>query len=375
MTIASYLSLSFATLVSGYLMILGIRAYHSGHRPTGLTAIAAAFGLVIVTGVHLYGHVLTDDAESVALLSRISILERGLSASETDRVALKIEAERALEGRAAVERNHADRMAQVATTVGEIHSRIRDPDTGIQVGTSNAAPPSKTATRDDKILADLASLKSIVAKRGVPQVVIQKAEGSHRVDETRDLIRLKDQMATEVKTPNYDVGVYPDKELVKGRVGRYYVVDLKNAASGIRYYFDGGKYTISRSIPEFRTSLNAFIKDVLGKLDGNVNYELLVRGRADRKPWQGQLDSTHAYSQVTFLRSAGGDKYLSEVGEKRFDPSGLTNDDLPNLRASFLREIVTETYPVKPPMILEGTVSSTDDEKDRNVELLLYVDW
>ena len=44
-------------------------------------------------------------------------------------------------------------------------------------------------------------------------------------------------------------------------------------------------------------------------------------------------------------------------------------------RAAFMQKIVAETYPTKPPAILQGVVKPKTDDRDRNVELILFVDW
>jgi hypothetical protein len=182
-------------------------------------------------------------------------------------------------------------------------------------------------------------------------------------------------MAASVKTANYDVEPYPARELIGGRPGKYYVVDMKNAASGIRYFFDGGKYVLRTGTAEFRTSLNAFVADVLGKMEGNVRYDLFVRGSADNMPYEGRLDPAHEYRQISFLRQSGPDRYASQMAETLIDRGIVRNTDLPNLRAAFMRDLVASTYPVKPPVILEGAVAPKTSDRDRNVELILFVDW
>ena len=112
-------------------------------------------------------------------------------------------------------------------------------------------------------------------------------------------------MATRLSTPSYDVETYPDRELLRGRYGRYYVVDLKNAASGVRYYFEGGKYTLVRGTQEFRASLNTFVGDVLSKFEGKVNYQLFVRAAPTRGLTKAR-SKTARNSGATHLSGAWG---------------------------------------------------------------------
>jgi hypothetical protein len=193
-------------------------------------------------------------------------------------------------------------------------------------------------------------------------------------DEMAELMQLKDKLNTQMNTPNYEVSVYPDPELVKGRRGKYYVIDIKDADKGAKYFFDGGKYTISTRQEQFRTSLNSFVKDVLEKMQGRVEYQLMVRGSADSKPWRGQFETGHEYKTLKYLKSIGPDKYVNEVSDVQLDRS-LNNGDLPNLRAAFLQKVVGSVYPVKEPVILQGVVSDKVNTGDRNAELILFVNW
>jgi hypothetical protein len=193
-------------------------------------------------------------------------------------------------------------------------------------------------------------------------------------DETAELMKLKDRLNTTMQTPNYDVSVYPDPELIKGRRGKYYIIDVKDAEQGARYFFQGGKYTISTRQEQFRSSLNTFVKDVLEKMQGRVEYQLMVRGSADSKPWRGQFEAGHEYKNLRYLKAIGGDKYVNETSDIVLG-TPLNNGDLPNLRAAFLQKVVGSVYPVKEPVILQGIVSDKVSDGDRNVELILFVNW
>jgi hypothetical protein len=218
----------------------------------------------------------------------------------------------------------------------------------------------------DRLRADVLNLATLRA--GATPHVLPEPRSNSTLD------ALKARMSTRMTTPNYDVEVYPDRELIRGRVGRYYVVDLKNVASGVRFFFDGGKYTLARSSQEFRGALNSFVSEILTKFEGRAEYALFVRGSADQKSYEGAFEPGAEFRRISFVRALGGDKYGLEMGERRVD-GRVRNVDLPDLRAAFLQKIVTETYPTKPPIILEGAVTPKTDDRDRNVELILYVDW
>jgi hypothetical protein len=317
------------------------------------------------------------DTEKGQLQQQVAELRRDEARARTDLVALRrdhgrleITHDDALKAAEAARKRHQSQLEGIHTELLETRSLLTTEARGaflpVRTGTTGAA-----GQRYEQIVDTARELRNLqprsVAAPPSPALV-------QRQDQTRDLMQLKDRMGARLSTPSYDVEVYPDRELIGGRPGRYYVVDLKEAVSGVRYYFEGGRYTISRSSAEFRTSLNTFIADVLGKMEGNVRYDLFVRGSADRKPYQGRFEPGFEYRQVRFLRSAGGDRYRNDTGERTLD-SVVRNEDLPDLRATFIRNLVAESYPVKPPIVLEGSVTPKLDNRDRNVELILFVDW
>ncbi len=263
---------------------------------------------------------------------------------------------------------HTAQLDRIGLELAEARSHLTSEAFGL-VPPAPGAPMPSAHNGDDRVLAAARELRALRPRAAPPSPRVED-----RQDQVRDLLQLKERMTARLSTPSYDVEVYPDRELVGGRRGRYYVVDLKDASSGVRYFFEGGRYTINRGASEFRGSLNAFISDVLSKIEGNARYDLFVRGSADSKPYQGRLEPGYEVRHVRYLRSAGQDKYRMEFGERAID-SVVRNDDLPDLRASFISHIVGESYPVKRPIVLEGAVTAKHDTKDRNVELILYIDW
>lgn len=193
-------------------------------------------------------------------------------------------------------------------------------------------------------------------------------------DDVADLVRLRDKIGVKLDTPNYSMEAFPDNEVIKKKQGRYYVVELKDANRGIRYYFEKGKYTLDRRSEEFRSSLNVFVGDILSRINGKANYELMVRGTADSLPYTGKFEPGFEFTNVRYLKSIGGDRYEDVLSDHPVSPV-LRNEDLPLLRSAYLQKIIADAYPVKPPLVLEGTVSRQVAEKDRNAELLLFVSW
>ena len=164
-----------------------------------------------------------------------------------------------------------------------------------------------------------------------------------------------------------------EPELVDGRKGRYYLVELKNPKTGDRFTFDSGKYTFQSSRGAYKTSFNAFAADVLKQLEGQTKFDLFVRGNADAQSYSGQLEPGFEYRKISYLPSSRG-KYLANLATANV-PQTVKNTDLPNLRGEYLRGFLAELFPVSKATLLEGSVTKKDNPAARNTELILFVGW
>ena len=343
----------------------------------GMTSgvLAAIFGLGTLAATIVYVAPALLDTEKVKLAEQVSALTKETSTLKSDKVKLEADAKRfAAEQTASanrltdLERKRVAELDSVLTGLDDVRGRLNASSAGVVVDRPYFAG---NADPDERVRGELRALSDF----RVRQAAAIAAPPPPPVPEPpRELTQLKDKMSARLSTPNYDVEVYPDKELVKGRQGRYYVVDLKNATSGIRYFFGGGKYTLGLGNPEFRTSLNTFIGDILAKFEGKVRYDLFVRGNADAKPYQGPFEPGYEFRTIKYVRSLGNDKYGVDTSERSLG-SSVRNEDLPDMRAAFMQKVITEAYPLKAPTILQGSVTSKTDDGDRNAELILYVDW
>ena len=186
--------------------------------------------------------------------------------------------------------------------------------------------------------------------------------------------RLQTQMDGTLSTDSYDVDVLPERELISGRSGKYYVVSLKNADNAVKFTFPNGQYTLPKSNRALSKTLRSFSRDILNRLHGQVDYQLFVRGSATRSNFTGKQANDHRYSQISYLPSLSDNRYESSPNTQFFTQE-INNNDLPNLRAAFLQELVAQSYPVKKPIILEGEVTDKLNPSDRSVSLILYVGW
>ena len=366
-----------SALFLGGAVLLVVAVWLARERHVLRALAAGGLGLLVLVATSFRISPALLDTEAAQLRVRVTQLGQDATVLRSDKTRLEGETGRLTNRAAAAEAQSTDlqrkRTSELDATLGEI-AQLRAIVTSSGSGLMLDPAPARTPQTDraDQVREEIRSLALI---RPLPAVkLVPTPAAVERVDQTRDLMRLKERMGARLSTPNYDVEVYPDREMIRGRQGRYYVVDMKNAASGIRYYFEGGKYTLARSSQEFRSSLNTFVADILSKFEGNVRYDLYVRGSADNKPYEGRFEPGQEFRSINFLKNLGGDKYGVDAGQRTVGDV-VRNLDLPDLRAAFLQKIVADSYPLKQPIILEGTVSPKTDDRDRNVELILFVDW
>jgi hypothetical protein len=366
-------------LLFGGLFLLYMARWLLGEHFLARAICAAVFGVLILGATILRVIPVMTDTENAKLTERVAVLSKEGAALKVDKTKLEADTKRLVAEQATaasryaeLERKRGEELDLIQRDLTDVRGQLSDPSTGLVV--DRPVIPER-GDQADKVRADIRSLSAVRAR---PTSVTVNAPtpvaAAPMADQTKELTQLRDKMSARLSTPAYDVEVYPDKELVRGRQGRYYVVDMKNATSGIRYYFSGGKYVLSAGNQEFRTSLNTFVADILSKFEGKVRYDLFVRGTADGKPYEGRFEPGYEFRSIKFVRSLGGDKYGVETGQRDVADT-VRNSDLPDLRAAFMQRLIADAYPLKKPIILEGTVTAKTDDKDRNAELILFVDW
>ncbi|MEL7544890.1 MAG: hypothetical protein AAGJ70_14090, partial [Pseudomonadota bacterium] len=335
----------------------------------------AMAGALLLGGVWLYGF---DDSRVAELRAMISTeQEQSRDLTENLKIAEARREDIADELKAAL-KVHSDQLARLHRRADEIAREFNvagiEPTEGSDlppIDWSARAPVSiesnnrrYTAARQQIERLNAALERATAARAALAQ---QPTPGTNRTRELRAEIKeLRKSLAYGIKTENYDVEVLPDNELVNGQTGRYYVIDLKNAASGLKFRFPGGQYTLARSDASFRKALTAFVADVAGKLEGEVDYGFFVRGSADSVPFRGRQLDAYRYNEVEYLKSVGQGRYRLGAVVHAVDAS-IRNRDLPFLRARFLKDVVASTYPVTTPVILEGTITDRASNADRNV--------
>ena len=403
------------TLLAGLCLILFLAAasYLSrGALRRGLFIIGLAIGLSAATTFSIYPALRltdggSDDSFRVAELEQLRA-DRDQLLAEVNQKARDNEA--LSKTSAFFTKLHKERMTRVSEEIRNIKDILLGPGSGMLVN-YDAADGSLTSFLDgpsgfESILADLRRLKSLRVRSpndpvaptlailgpshandaGTTGLIVETPTAKPEAPSTAPaaampeparepdtLAELRKALDSKMATTTYKVETVSDSELVNGRKGKYYIVELKNPKTAERFTFDSGKYTFQSSRGAYKGSFNSFASEVLKQLEGHAKFDLFVRGSADAQSYSGQLEPGFEYRKISYLPSSRG-KYLGNLATTTVSQS-VKNADLPNLRGEYLRGFLSELYPSTAATLLEGNVTKKDNPAARNTELILFVAW
>jgi hypothetical protein len=202
------------------------------------------------------------------------------------------------------------------------------------------------------------------------------------------------------KSNYYNIEKINNRELVKGFVGEYYIIDLKvkqnpedliftnsvDTANMVYkiFHFEIGKYYFDReSISQYYQFVNSFDKFINDLIDPFLRqkgyYHIFLRGKADKLKFTRNppLHFIYNYDRIEVVKYLPNERinydldrtYIHKL-ENRF-----SNEDLPDLRAMFVKDFVIndELHNLTPPKILEGIVTENIKPEDRNIEIIIFL--
>jgi hypothetical protein len=405
-------TLSFLSSLS-LMLLIGAASYISrGAIRRGLVILVAAAGLAGTSALEIYPALrLTEGTSDDAFrLAEIELLR-----SDRDRLVAEVnqkarDNEALSKTSAFFSKLHKERLTRIAEELRTTKDLILGPASGL-VAAPDTADVMLTSFVEgpggfDSILADIRRLKSLRARgadepvapilamvspqrgtdAGTTGMIVDMPSGPAKGEpasqreldekmaaENDTLAAMRKALDSKMATTGYKVEPIGEPEFVAGRPGRYYLIELKGQKSGQRFTFDSGKYTFQSSRNDYKASFNTFASDVLRQLEGQTKFDLFVRGSADAQAYSGQLEPGFEYRKISYLPSARG-KYLGNLATVAVN-SAVRNSDLPNLRGEYLRGFLSELYPTKPAIILEGNVTKKDNPAARYTELILFVAW
>jgi hypothetical protein len=184
------------------------------------------------------------------------------------------------------------------------------------------------------------------------------------------------------KTKFYNVEKVPNAEVIKGKKGDYYFIDLKDAQTKEILRFKPGKYTIDSFDRQFSKSITKFYGEIWEIIKQDNRASIFLKGSADiagDTSFRARIQDVKCQSDP-FLAivvhqevNKGSNIYTKEPTFQLVKGKEYGNRDLPDLRARFMQCKLQETYTDLKPEILQGSVAPEVGEDLRNVSLILFV--
>ena len=158
-----------------------------------------------------------------------------------------------------------------------------------------------------------------------------------------------------------------ERELIPGRRGTWYVVRLLQG--GRDWNFADRQFVLSDST-EIKASMVHLRDDVLVPLSQAGKYwRLFVRGAADARRVAGPVGR-----ELSYLPRLPDGTHASEPRGKQVTVP-VQNEDLPTLRADWLREIVRPALGAVVSGDIDILENPPQQEHERTAELVLFVEW
>ena len=184
----------------------------------------------------------------------------------------------------------------------------------------------------------------------------------------------------EVERPYWEAVFHPDDEVVEGYKGRYFEVKLKDADKNVKLQFAPGEYFMDKSAfrKNYGTTIGAFVKEALHNLKKADESKVIVfiQGSADitgDKTFTGKLDDRFLFQKISVLPQKNEpERFSGQAVEKETPMQNFKNNHLPNLRAQYLKEMISVYSKKLDPVLLDGVVKKYVSKEERNAVIYLF---
>jgi hypothetical protein len=164
-----------------------------------------------------------------------------------------------------------------------------------------------------------------------------------------------------------------DRELVQGEIGEYYIISLKDTATGNPITFPQAQFAITDKPSELHGAIRELRDAVLRRVPQGWRYRIFVRGHADGGSFKEPVSEEY-YRNLEYLPPSGaaGSSYLRKPVRKRLNRE-FENEDLPNLRGAFLAKMLQEDINGAAPTLLGNMPRPGTDKANRRAEIILFL--
>jgi hypothetical protein len=182
---------------------------------------------------------------------------------------------------------------------------------------------------------------------------------------------VRQMLANRLDTSFYMSQLLEQRSLVAGLAGSWYVMHLR--LDGKPFVFADGQFRIPGAVQEIKESALHLQKDVLGPVAQVAkSTHFFLRGGADYRRLVSTPEVPEVHELLILPRLSDGS--YARVPRRLRPSEPVRNEDLPNLRADWLRRNIERvlTYGSDDIQILENPPAA---DQERTVDLILYVEW
>ena len=178
----------------------------------------------------------------------------------------------------------------------------------------------------------------------------------------------------------WTAAVQDDPELVRDYKGKYFEIRLNSVENRAKVLFNLGRYYMDETqfFASYGATIGSFVTEAIHffKKDDAGRVKLFIQGSADmtgNETFRGRLNPKFRYEEISLLPMEEDMEHFSSISQQRaISKNSFRNEDLPNLRAQFLKDMIAEYGTKFDPIILEGVVKENVGEEDRNAVIYLF---
>ncbi|MFZ4809039.1 MAG: hypothetical protein ACOYLQ_17440 [Hyphomicrobiaceae bacterium] len=209
--------------------------------------------------------------------------------------------------------------------------------------------------------------RRVAAERATATAVLEARPKQAAQESPAEQLRRK---LTNQQTLSYDIYQLDKREVVTGLTGDWYIIRLKVRGKPIA--FADRQFRIAELEPEMQQITRALQTDVLTPLGRHAGkVRLFTRGFADSRRVSGPTDPPGVRSLKVLEKRPDG-TYAARPKSQDV-PKSISNDDLPNLRAAWVKDQLARHVTNAGEVLI--LANSPAPATERTVDVLLYVRW
>jgi hypothetical protein len=187
-----------------------------------------------------------------------------------------------------------------------------------------------------------------------------------------DALGIRRKLDKHLDTKFYASQPLEQPELVAGCVGRWYVMRLQHG--GKPFVFGDRQFRMPEAVDAIKTSLGQLQEKILGPARQRAKrVRLFLRGGADSRRVVGVTEVPDA-RELLFLPRLNDDSY-DAVPRRLLPAEPVRNEDLPNLRADWLRQQILSVLPNVGSTDIDILENPPSPDHERTVDIVVYVEW